>query len=105
MNCVPSGSLAAACFAVRALTDPAIPTNAGCFRPISLHLPQGSSSIREAPAPVNARTSTIKRIAGCIIGALAPVLPDKVPPPSAGEMLVHGVRRTQPAGGATSSAI
>ena len=35
-NCVPSGSLAAACWAVRALTDPQIPTNGGCFRPISL---------------------------------------------------------------------
>ena len=41
-NCVPSGSLAAACFAVRALTDPTIPTNGGCFRPIRLKLPQGS---------------------------------------------------------------
>ena len=29
MNCVPSGSLAAACWAVRALTDPDIPTNGG----------------------------------------------------------------------------
>src|SRR5215471_12768146 len=33
-NCVPSGSLAAACYALRAVTDPTIPTNAGCFRPI-----------------------------------------------------------------------
>ena len=41
-NCVPSGSLAAACFAIRAITDPAIPTNAGCFRPIELTLPKGS---------------------------------------------------------------
>ena len=41
-NCVPSGSLAAACFAVRALTDPTIPTNGGCFRPITLALPEGS---------------------------------------------------------------
>ena len=63
-NCVPSGSLAAACWAVRALTDPKIPTNGGCFRPISLHLPQGSLVNPEEPAPVNARTSTIKRIAG-----------------------------------------
>ena len=37
-----AGAHAAACFAIRALTDPAIPTNAGCFRPISLHLPEGS---------------------------------------------------------------
>ena len=88
LNCVPSGSLAAACFAVRALTDPSIPTNGGCFRPISLTLPPGSIVNPEAPAPVNARTSTIKRITGCMIGALAPVLPEKVPAAAAGELLV-----------------
>ncbi len=95
MNCVPSGSLAAACFAIRALTDPAIPTNAGCFRPISLHLPAGSLVNPVEPAPVNARTSTIKRITGCIIAALADVLPDRVPAPAAGEMalVAFGGRR------------
>src|SRR5262249_12672157 len=35
-NVVPSGSLAAACYVVRAITDPSIPTNGGCFRPIAL---------------------------------------------------------------------
>ncbi len=99
MNCVPSGSLAAACFAIRALTDPAIPTNAGCFRPISLHLPEGSLVNPREPAPVNARTSTIKRIAGAIISALAEVLPDKVPAPSAGEMLMVAFGGRQPSGG------
>jgi N-methylhydantoinase B/oxoprolinase/acetone carboxylase alpha subunit len=88
MNCVPSGSLAAACWAVRALTDPEIPTNGGCFRPISLKLPTGTIVNPEAPAPVNARTSTIKRIAGCMIGALAPVLPGKAPAASSGELHV-----------------
>jgi N-methylhydantoinase B len=87
-NCVPSGSLAAACWAVRALTDPKIPTNGGCFRPISLHLPSGSLVNPEEPAPVNARTSTIKRIAGVIVGALAQVMPDRAPAASAGELLV-----------------
>jgi N-methylhydantoinase B/oxoprolinase/acetone carboxylase alpha subunit len=99
MNCVPSGSLAAACFAIRALTDPAIPTNAGCFRPISLHLPEGSLVNPREPAPVNARTSTIKRIAGAIISALAEVLPAKVPAPSAGEMLMVAFGGQRPAGG------
>ena len=99
MNCVPSGSLAAACFAIRALTDPAIPTNAGCFRPISLHLPEGSLVNPTEPAPVNARTSTIKRIAGSIISALAEVLPDRVPAPSAGEMLMVAFGGRHPAGG------
>lgn len=87
-NCVPSGSLAAACFAVRALTDPTIPTNGGCFRPLSLKLPKGTLVNPEEPAPVNARTATIKRITGCMISALSEVLPDRVPAASAGELLV-----------------
>ncbi|MGD9656743.1 MAG: hydantoinase B/oxoprolinase family protein [Methylocystis sp.] len=86
-NAVPSGALAAACFAIRAVTDPNIPTNAGCFRPISLELPPGSIVNPKSPAAVNARTATIKRMAGCILGALRPVIPEKVPADSSGEML------------------
>jgi N-methylhydantoinase B len=86
-NAVPSGALAAACFAIRAVTDPNIPTNAGCFRPISLELPLGSIVNPKEPAAVNARTATIKRMAGCILGALRPVIPAKVPADSSGEML------------------
>ena len=99
MNCVASGSLAAACFAIRALTDPAIPTNAGCFRPITLHLPEGSLVNPTEPAPVNARTSTIKRITGSIISALAEVLPDRVPAPAAGEMALVAFGGRRPGGG------
>src|SRR5579872_6744714 len=88
LNCVPSGSLAAACWAVRALTDPEIPTNGGCFRPITLNLPPGSVVDPQPPTPVNARTSTIKRIAGCMVGALAPALPGKAPAAAAGELHV-----------------
>jgi N-methylhydantoinase B len=87
-NCVPSGSLAAACYAVRAVTDPAIPTNAGCFRPITLELPVGSVVNPTEPAPVNSRTATIKRITGCILGALKEVLPERVPADSSGELVV-----------------
>jgi N-methylhydantoinase B/oxoprolinase/acetone carboxylase alpha subunit len=99
LNCVPSGSLAAACFAIRALTDPNIPTNAGCFRPISLHLPPGSLVNPTEPAPVNARTSTIKRITGAIIAAVAQAVPDRVPAPSAGEMALVAFGGRFPQGG------
>jgi N-methylhydantoinase B/oxoprolinase/acetone carboxylase alpha subunit len=88
LNCVPSGSQAAAYFAVRVLTDAAIPTNGGCFRPVRLKLPKGSLVNPEEPAPVNARTSTIKRIATCMVSALASVLPGRVAAPSAGTLLV-----------------
>ncbi|MFO1082288.1 MAG: hydantoinase B/oxoprolinase family protein [Reyranellaceae bacterium] len=87
-NCVPSGALAAACYAVRAVTDPGIATNAGCFRPITLTLPDGSVVNPREPAPVNARTATIKRLTGCILGALKDVLPDRVPADSSGELLI-----------------
>ena len=88
LNCVPSGSQAAAYFAVRVLTDATIPTNGGCFRPVTLKLPKGSLVNPEEPAPVNARTSTIKRIATCMVSALASVLPDRVSAPAAGTLLV-----------------
>lgn len=88
VNCVPSGSLAAACFAVRAITDPTIPNNGGCFRPISLTLPEGSIVNPRSPAPVNARTATIKRITNTMLKALAEIVPDRVPAPNSGELLV-----------------
>jgi N-methylhydantoinase B len=77
-NCVPSGSRAAAYFAVRVLTDAAIPTNGGCFRPVTLTLPQGSLVNPASPAPVCSRTSTIKRITACLLAAFKEVLPEKV---------------------------
>ncbi|MDP6563552.1 MAG: hydantoinase B/oxoprolinase family protein [Alphaproteobacteria bacterium] len=86
-NCVPSGTAAAALFAVRAITDPEIPTNGGCFRPVHLDLPADSLVNPSEPAPVNSRTATIKRITGCILGALKDVLPDRIPADSGGELL------------------
>jgi N-methylhydantoinase B len=98
-NCVPSGSQAAAYFAVRALTDPTIPTNAGCFRPVSLHLPVGSLVNPVEPAPVGSRTATIKRITGCILGAFKEALPDRVPADSGGVLLVMAFGGRRPGGG------
>jgi N-methylhydantoinase B len=88
INCVPSGAKAAAYYAVRALTDTQIPTNGGCFRPVSLHLPEGSLVNPKQPAAVNARTAVIKRLCGALIGALADVAPDRVPAASAGLSLM-----------------
>lgn len=95
LNCVPSGARAAAYYAVRALTDAQIPTNGGCFRPVTLHLPEGSLVNPVAPAPVNARTATIKRICGMMVSALAEAIPERVPAASAGlsVMLAFGGRR------------
>lgn len=97
-NCVLSGSQAAAYFAIRAITDPLIPTNAGCFRPVTLHLPEGSLVNPVAPAPVGSRTATIKRITGCILGAFNQALPQRVPADSGGELLMLAFGGAQPDG-------
>lgn len=97
-NCMPSGSHAAVYFAVRALTDPDIPTNGGCFRPVSLHLPEGTLVNPREPAPVNARTATIKRIAGCVVGALRQAIPGRAPADAAGEVLLLAFGGARPDG-------
>jgi N-methylhydantoinase B len=97
-NCVPSGSLAAACYAVRAITDAAIPTNGGCFRVVDLVLPPGSVVDPREPAAVNARSATIKRVTGSILAALAEALPDRMPAESACEMLLLAFGGTRPDG-------
>ena len=87
-NCVPSGAYAGAYFAVLAMTDSPIPINGGCFRPIELRLPEGSIVNPREPAPVNSRTSTIKRIAGSIIGALREARPADAPADAAAALHV-----------------
>jgi N-methylhydantoinase B len=97
-NCMPSGPYAAACFALRAVTDPEglIPNNGGCFRPIRFHLPEGSLVNPREPAPTGCRTSTIKRITCCILGALRQAAPERVPADSASETVImhFGGRRS-----------
>ena len=87
-NCVPSGAYAGAYFAVLAMTDSSVPINGGCFRPIALRLPEGSIVNPREPAPVNSRTSTIKRIAGAIIGALRQARPEDAPADAAAALHV-----------------
>ncbi len=98
LNTVPSGSLAAAFYAVRAITDPLIPTNGGCFRPVRVVLPEGSIVNPRPPAPVNARTATIKAITSTLMGALAQAIPERAPAANAGELLVMAFGGRTPSG-------
>ncbi|WP_372624603.1 hydantoinase B/oxoprolinase family protein [Falsiroseomonas sp.] len=88
INAVPSAAQAAALFAVRCITDPTIPSNGGCFRPVTLTLPEGSLVNPRFPAPVNARTGTVKRLASTILAALRPALPEVLTAPWAALTLV-----------------
>ena len=87
-NLMPSGAYAAAYFAVHAMINSDIPINGGCFRPISLSLPARSIVNPQEPAAVNARTSTMKRVAGCITSALGKANPSRAVADAAGELLL-----------------
>lgn len=86
-NCVLSSVQAAAYFTTRVLTGSDIPTNAGCFRPIRLIRPAGSIVDPRDPAPVSARTAAIKRLTNCMLSAIRPLVPDRIPADSAGTLL------------------
>lgn len=78
-NATPSTVLAAAYYVVRAITDPRIPNNAGCYRPVTLSFPARSLVNPSAPAPVNARTLTFNLLVDVLLGALAQAIPGRVP--------------------------
>ena len=94
INCVQSSTLASVYFAIRAITGDEIPNNAGCYRPVTLTIPEGSILNCTYPAPVGCRAVTLKRVVDAIFGALGPAVPDRVPAASSGQvniMYVGGV--------------
>jgi len=74
-------------YAVRVATDPTIPANGGCYRPVDLHAPAGSIVAAQPPAAVAAgNVETSQRIADVLLGALAQAAPERVPAASQGTM-------------------
>jgi N-methylhydantoinase B len=96
MNAVLGVTLSGVHYALRAVTDPTIPMNEGCFRPVHVSVPEGTLLNPLRPAPVaagNVETST--RNAEVVLQALAGAAPDRVPANSGGTMsnvLLGGVR-------------
>jgi N-methylhydantoinase B len=98
-NSVPASTLSAVYYAIRAVSDPTIPNNGGCFRAVDAVLPEGSLVNPRPPAPVSCRTATIKRIADTILGALVKALPHRMPAANSGTLLVMAFGGTDPATG------
>jgi N-methylhydantoinase B len=74
-------------YAVRVATDPTIPANGGCYRPVSLTAPDGTLVNARPPAAVAAgNVETSQRIADVLLGAMAKAAPDRVPAASQGTM-------------------
>src|SRR5712692_5165436 len=79
LNAVYSVTLSAVYYVVRCVTDPSIPANAGCFKPIEVTAPSGTIVNAEPPAPVaggNVETST--RIVDVTLKAFSSIIPERV---------------------------
>lgn len=85
-NSARSGPPCCGYYVIRCITDPAIPNNGGCFRPIALSMPEGTLLNPRHPAPLNARSMTLARIADTIFGALVQAIPTRVRAASASMM-------------------
>ncbi len=86
VNTVPANAISATYFVVKAIVDPTIPVNAGCYRPIRIHLPPGTILNPGPTAAVGAGNETWQRIAETLIAAFAKAAPEIVKAPSHGCM-------------------
>ena len=74
-------------FVVRAITDPEIPPNHGCYEPVSITAPEGSLLDPRPPAAVvGGNVETSQRVTDVTLAALAEAVPDLVPAGGQGTM-------------------
>jgi N-methylhydantoinase B len=87
LNAVYGVTLSGAYYAIRAVTDPRIPMNDGSFRPVTVHVPEGTLLNPRRPAAVSGgNVETSMRNADLVLGALAKLAPGRVPAQSGGSM-------------------
>ncbi len=99
LNAVFGVTISGVHYALRAVTDPTIPMNEGCFRPVEIFAPEGTLLNPRRPAPVsggNVETST--RNADVVLQALAKAAPERVPASSGGTMSNVMLGGTRPDG-------
>ena len=78
INAVLAVTASATYYAVRAVTDPDIPPNAGCYRPVDVDAPAGSLVNPEPPAAVvGGNLETSQRVTDVVLGAFARAVPER----------------------------
>lgn len=97
VNAAPSG-LIAACFALLRRIAPQAAANHGLLEVLDLSLPEGSVVNPRFPAPVNARTATVKLATNVLFAAFARLSPWPARAPNAGVAVVLSAAGTDAAG-------
>lgn len=87
INAVEAVTRSCLYYAIRVATDPSIPTNGGCYRPLSLATRPGTVVAASPPVAVAAgNVEASQRIADAILGALAKAVPYRIPAAGQGTM-------------------
>jgi N-methylhydantoinase B len=97
VNAAPSG-IVAACFALLRRIAPQAAANHGLLELLDLSLPEGSVVNPRFPAPVNARTATVKLATNALFAAYARLSPRPARAPNAGVAVVLSASGTDAAG-------
>lgn len=87
VNAVEAVTVSAVAWALRSVLDPTIPANGGALRSVEVVAPTGTVVAAEYPAAVGAGNVEVsQRVADVCLGALAQVVPGRVPAASQGTM-------------------
>lgn len=79
LNCRPPSAAACVFYVLKAVLDPDLPGNAGAFRPVKIITQPGSLVEVQYPGAVaNANIITTMRIVDTILGALKPIIPERI---------------------------
>ena len=93
-NCSFTGLVTGARCIFKAITNPEIPANGGCFRLLEVTCPEGTLISAVAPAPVSIYYESLIAAIDVMWKAMAPVVPDRLPAGhqrSVGATFVSGV--------------
>ncbi len=87
MNAPKAVVKSAVYFVLRAVTDPEIPPNEGCYQPVGIEVPEGSLLDPTPPAAVvGGNVETSQRVMDVMLSAFAEAIPDRVPAQGQGTM-------------------
>jgi N-methylhydantoinase B len=70
VNCILANCISAAYFVIKGISDPTIPVNSGCYRPIEVTCPEGTLISPDPTAAIGAGNETWQRIAETIVAAI-----------------------------------
>jgi N-methylhydantoinase B len=93
MNLARNSTVSMCCVALKHIF-PEVPINGGTFRPIRVHVPDGTVASAEYPTPVGGYLEIAGRVLDVMFGALAQAIPELVPAApfgTTGVMTVGGV--------------